>query len=105
MAVEEHWSAYVRRVVGADMNQLDIAARTGLAQTNIGRWLRGAPGQPRADSVIAFARAFNQPPLEALIAAAYLTAEEANATVILRPGLVDYSSAELLAELSSRFSD
>jgi hypothetical protein len=106
MAVEVHdeWSAYVRRVVGT-MNQIDIAARTGLAQTNVGRWLRGAPGQPRANSAVQFARAFDQSPLEALVAAGYLTAEEANATVIMRPGLSEYSPAELLAELSGRFSD
>jgi transcriptional regulator with XRE-family HTH domain len=104
MAVEDDWSAYVRRVVG-DMNQLDIAARTGLAQTNVGRWLRGAPGQPRAESAVQFARTFGREPLEALIAAGYLTAAEAGATVILRPGLAEYSSAELLAELSGRFAD
>ena len=36
----EDWSDYVRRIVG-ELNQLEIAAKTGLAQTNIGRWLRG----------------------------------------------------------------
>jgi transcriptional regulator with XRE-family HTH domain len=95
----ESWSAYVRRVTGG-LKQAKIAERTGLAQTNVGRWLRGDPGVPKADSVIAFARAFGQPPIEALFAAGYLTEDESAAKS--RTSLVEYSDRELLDELRRR---
>jgi transcriptional regulator with XRE-family HTH domain len=103
----EDWSDYVRRIVG-ELNQLEIAAKTGLAQTNIGRWLRGAPGQPKADSVVIFARAFDQPPVEALMAAGYLTPAEAGVKARLpkaRTPLREYTMHELLDELSRRFPE
>lgn len=98
----DEWSGYVRRVSGG-RNQLDIAAKTGLAQTNIGRWLRGESVVPKAESVVAFARAYGQSPLEALVAAGYITEEEAG----IRPRktktpLKEYSEVELLEEMLRR---
>jgi transcriptional regulator with XRE-family HTH domain len=97
----ESWSAYVRRVAGG-LTQVQISEKTGLAQTNIGRWLRGDPGAPKAESVIAFARSFGQPPVEALAAAGYLEADEASS--MSRTPLSEYSDRELVGELSSRLS-
>ena len=102
MAVET-WSEYVRRVAGT-LTQVQIAERTGLAQTNVGRWLRGDPGIPRAEGVIAFARAFHQSPVKALAIAGYLTADEAELSDIRTP-LGEYSRDELWAELSNRFPE
>lgn len=99
----EDWSDYVRRIAGG-LNQLEIAAKTGLAQTNIGRWMRGEHVIPKAESVVAFARAFNEPPVEALVAAGYITAEEAGARARkAKTPLREYSEHELIDELSSRF--
>ena len=95
----ESWSAYVRRIAGG-LTQEKIAERTGLAQTNVGRWLRAAPGAPKAESVIVFARAFGQPPIEALIAAGYLDA--ADAATGARTELSEYSRKELLEHLIVR---
>jgi transcriptional regulator with XRE-family HTH domain len=98
----EDWSDYVRRIVG-DLNQLEIAAKTGLAQTNIGRWLRGIPQAPKVESVVQFARAFGQPPVEALVAAGYITAEEAGAKARRqRTPLSEYSEEELVDDLRRR---
>jgi len=100
----ELWSDYVRRIAG-NHNQLEIAAKTGLAQTNIGRWLRGAPGVPKADGVVAFARAFGQSPVEALMAAGYITPQEAGVKAKLpktRTPLRDYTELELVDELRRR---
>ena len=99
MAVDS-WSAYVRRLSGT-MNQTEVAEKVGMAQSNVGRWLRGERAVPRAESVIAFARAFNQPPVEALIAAGYLTPDEAASTA--RTPLSQYSRDELFDELRNRF--
>ena len=53
--------------------------------------------------MIAFARAFGQPPLEALIAAGYLSAAEAQ--VSARTPLDGYTYSELIAELQRRNPD
>lgn len=97
------WARYVNRIVG-DMKQTDIAEKTGVAQTNVGRWLRGDPGMPRAENVVAFARAFGQPPVEALAAAGYITAREASPDNAARTPLTKYTNEELLAELHKRMS-
>jgi len=100
----ELWTDYVRRIA-ENLNQLEIAAKTGISQTNIGRWLRGAPGLPKADNVVQFARAFSQPPVEALMAAGYITYDEAGVQATLpttRTPLRDYSDRELFDELSRR---
>lgn len=100
MAVES-WSEYVKRIA-AGMNQLQIAEKTGLAQTNIGRWLRGDPGIPRAESAIQFARGFNRPPVEALVAAGYLNKDEAAATIEIRIPLSEFSNQEVLDDVNRR---
>ena len=98
----DSWPAYVRRVAGG-LTQVQIAQKTGLAQTNIGRWLRGDPGAPKADSVIAFAKSFGQPPVEALVAAGYLDVADAASPV--RTDLNEYSIEELLQHLLSRIPE
>jgi len=98
----DQWARYVRDVAG-NLNQLEIAAKTGIAQSNVGRWLRGEPGIPKAESVVALARAFDQPPIEALVAAGYITEAEAGAKARrARTPLNDYTEAELLDELRRR---
>jgi transcriptional regulator with XRE-family HTH domain len=82
---------------------MQIAEKTGLAQSSVGAWLRGQPGVPRAESVIAFARAFRQSPIEALVAAGYLSTEEAGMTQ--RTPLSQYSRDELFDELGTRFPE
>lgn len=96
------WSAFVRRV-GGGATQVEIARSAGLAQTNVGRWLRGDPGQPRADSVIQFALAFGQDPVEALMAAGYLAAAEIGDGP--RTPLSQYSDEEITQELQYRLRD
>lgn len=97
----ENWQQYVRRVT-RNMTQSRIADLTGAAQTNIGRWLRGETPAPKAESVVAFARALGHEPLEALIAAGYLTPEEAGATVKVSPSLAGITTRQLLDELDRR---
>lgn len=98
----QNWSAYVRRVAGG-LTQVQIAEKTGLAQTNVGRWLRGDPGVPKAEKVIAFAKCFGMPAVEALIAAGYLDGDDAAATV--RIPLSEYSTGELFDECRRRAND
>lgn len=98
----ESWPDYVRRLSGT-LNQTQVAEKTGMAQSNVGRWLRGERAVPRAESVIAFARAFHQPAVEALLAAGYLREDDIGKTV--RSPLSEYTIGELLDELRRRTVD
>lgn len=104
MSVIETWPEFVRRVTGA-MPQAKVAEVTGVAQTNIGRWLRGETDAPLASTVVAFARRLGESPLEALVAAGYISPEEAGATPVTQQGLRAYSTRQLLDELDRRIID
>ena len=97
----ETWAEYVRRVTRS-VSQTEIADKTGVAQTAIGRWLRGDTGAPRAESVVAFAKAVGRPPVEALIAAGYLEPSDAGQTVSVGQSIREFSIDELLDELRRR---
>lgn len=95
----ETWQEFVRRIAGP-LTQAQIGEKIGVAPSNVGRWLRGEPGMVRAESVIAFAKAFNASPMEAMIAAGYFTHDDVGTTV--RSPLSEYSTDELFAELKRR---
>lgn len=97
---ESFW-AYVNRITGGVQNR-EIAAAIGVDSSSISRWRTGE--QPRVKNVIAFARAFNRPAVEALIAAGYLNISDAYSHVELRAAadLTGASDEELTAELQRR---
>jgi transcriptional regulator with XRE-family HTH domain len=68
------WWRYVLTVTG-NAAQKDIAAATGIDQSSISRWQRGTI-TPRAEAVVALARAYGRSPVEALVAAGYLSPTE-----------------------------
>jgi transcriptional regulator with XRE-family HTH domain len=68
------WWRYVVTVTG-EGKQKDIAGATGIDQSTISRWQRGT-STPRAEAVVAFARAYGRSPVEALVAAGYLSSSE-----------------------------
>lgn len=97
----ESWSEYVRRST-SHMTQAKAAELAGVNAAAIGRWIRGETDAPRAESVVAFARALGLPPVEALVAAGYLEPNEASHAIQIRNGISDYSDVELLDELRRR---
>lgn len=68
------WWQYVLTVTG-DATQKDIASITGIDQSSISRWQRGT-NTPRAEAVVALARGYGRSPVEALVAAGYLSSSE-----------------------------
>jgi hypothetical protein len=104
MPETETWPEYVRRVTRS-MPQTRIADITGIAQTNVGRWLRGETDAPLATTVVTFARKLGENPVEALIAAGYITLQESGAEVVAYTGLQGYSTRQLLDELDRRVID
>ena len=75
----QSWGDYVRRVSG-NATQVQIAETLGMDQTSVSRWLTGRI-VPRAETVITVARTYSRSPVEALIAAGYLTTDEAGQVI------------------------
>lgn len=70
----ENWTAYLRRIT-CGLTRKEIAAAANINVSGVSRWLTGV-SQPSTEKVIGFARSLNQNPLEALIAAGYLSPED-----------------------------
>ena len=96
------WWRYVLTVTG-NASQKDIAAATGIDQSSISRWQRGA-NTPRAEAVVALARAYARSPVEALVAAGYLSSSELGVVELttLTGDLTSVSIDSLLNELRRR---
>jgi transcriptional regulator with XRE-family HTH domain len=103
------WWQYVVTVTG-DAAQKEIAAATGIDQSSISRWQRGT-NNPRAEAVVALARAYGRSPVEALVAAGYLTSDELGVVELttltgdLRSASVDSLLSELRRRVLARDSD
>jgi transcriptional regulator with XRE-family HTH domain len=96
------WWRYVVTVTG-NVAQKDIANATGIDQSSISRWQRGT-STPRAEAVVALARAYGRSPVEALVAAGYLSSTEVGVVELttLTGDLTGVSVDSLLNELRRR---
>lgn len=92
---------YVVSVAG-DVPYVRIAERAGVDRSVITRWAKGS--RPDVDFAIAFARAMERPPLEALVAAGFITADEA-ALREVPAALGSFSSTMLAEELVTRLRE
>lgn len=99
---EATWWRYVGTVTG-NAAQKDIAAATGIDQSSISRWQRGT-NTPRAEAVVALARAYGRSPIEALVAAGYLSSTDLGVVELttLTGDLSGASIDALLSELRRR---
>lgn len=101
------WWEYVGRV-SRGARTIDIAEQTRISAATISRWnpeSKGGASRPDADNVVVFARAYERSPLEALIAAGYLKAEEIGQPVEFAGSLSDVSDTILVSELANRLSE
>jgi transcriptional regulator with XRE-family HTH domain len=96
------WWQYVLTVTG-QVAQKDIADTTGIDQSSISRWQHGT-NTPRAEAVVALARAYGRSPVEALVAAGYLSSDELGVVELttLTGDLRGASIDSLLGELRRR---
>jgi transcriptional regulator with XRE-family HTH domain len=96
------WWSYVMTVTG-NAAQKDIAAATGIDQSSISRWQRGT-NTPSAEAVVSFARVYGRSPVEALVAADYLSSSELGVVELttLTGDLTRVSIDSLLSELRRR---
>lgn len=94
----ETWWEYVERIAGV-VDQKVIAQAAGVTGGQVSRWKKG--DKPGAEPVIHFARCYNRPPTEALIAARFLSEDEASGTAILDLSVRDMSPDALALEIGS----
>jgi transcriptional regulator with XRE-family HTH domain len=101
-AEQVSWWQYVVTVTG-NAAQKEIANATGIDQSSISRWQRGT-NNPRAEAVVALARAYGRSPVEALVAAGYLLSDELGVVELttLTGDLRSASIDSLLSELRRR---
>ena len=98
--VVETWPEYVRRISGR-ATQAQIAERIGIGRLSVCNWLHGKT-RPKAETVITVARAFGRPPVEALLAAAYLRPDEIDQPFEVRVSPRDLPTEEIAAEVHRR---
>ena len=96
----ETWPEYLRRIA-AGQTQSQIAARIGIGRLSVCNWLHGKT-RPKAETVIMVARVFSRSPIEALLAAAYLSADEVRLPIEVRVSPRDLSAEDLAAEVRRR---
>lgn len=92
------WWEYVDRITGG-ADQKAVATAAGIDTSQVSRWSKG--GNPGAKHVIQFARHYQRPPVEALIAAQYLNEDEAAGIAVLDVSVRDMSPDALAAEIGS----
>jgi hypothetical protein len=100
-----HWSKYIDATSDGAYNTA-IAEAIGVDPATVGRWRTGAV-DPKPRQVVAYARAFGQGPIAALIAAGYLTEAEVDLPVAAPRvyTLDDFSALELATELVRRLRE
>ena len=100
---ETRWGKYLSHLMGTD-NATEAAKKSGISSSNFTRWKKGARADP--DFVVKIARSYNSNVLEALVAAEFITDEEAALTTISPTlNLSEVDSAALIEELEQRVDD
>jgi transcriptional regulator with XRE-family HTH domain len=100
--MSETWPEYLRRITGGQ-TQTQIAERIGIGRLSVCNWLRGKT-RPKAGTAITVARAYQRPPLEALVAASYLKAVELAGPVEIRNSPRDLSADDIAKEVHRRLT-
>ncbi|MBY6367901.1 helix-turn-helix domain-containing protein [Rhodococcoides corynebacterioides] len=98
----ETWWEYLIRVTDK-ASQVEIARAAGVDPASVSRWKLGK-NTPSADRVIAVARHFGRNPVEALVVAGYLQADEVDATVELAASAAALTDDELLTAIGRRLA-
>jgi transcriptional regulator with XRE-family HTH domain len=96
------WWEYVLRYSCGE-SQREIAAKVGIDPSAVGRWKESV--RPRAEHVVEFARKYQRSPIEAMIHAGYIHADEVGHAIEIAGSMRDVSDAALIDELASRLAD
>lgn len=102
---ERVWTNYVKSVIEPGERQIDIAARTGIDQTTISRWLSSEQKSITPRSVALFARGYEKSVLEAFVYAGFLTEREAGLKISDVVDPHQLSNTALLREVERRLRE
>lgn len=97
------WWAYVERVTGDD-DGVTIAGKLQVNQSTVSRW-RTSDTPGKVENVVALARAYGRPVLEALLAAEFLTEQEARVRPRAAPDYTQLTNDELLELVRARMRE
>jgi hypothetical protein len=107
VGVTDKWWEYVQSV-SSKGRPADIAELTKISAPTISRWNpenKGGPARPDPDNVVRFAKAYERSPLEALIQAGYIDADDIGRPIETPTSMRDVSDTALLEELGSRLAE
>lgn len=96
----ETWPEYLRRITTGH-TQAEIAERVGVGRLSVCNWFNGKT-RPKAETAIAVARVYQRPPIEALLAAAYLDHNEVDGPVQLSFSPRQLAATDIGAEVLRR---
>lgn len=97
---ENYWLSYLRQTAGDD-SAATIAKKCDISRSTVSRWMHGSIPSPI--EAINFARAYNQPPTQALVVAGYLSPSETGLETVRFISVQELSDAALLQEIERRF--
>ncbi len=96
-----NWGTYLRSITD-DAPGATIARKLGVSDSKVSYWKRGER-PPTISEAIAVSRAYGRPPLEGLVAAGYLEADEVPDHVVVQPAVLgSFTDAQLADELLRR---
>ena len=96
----ENWPEYLRRITSGQ-TQTQIAERIGIGRLSVCNWLHGKT-RPKAETVITVAQAYRRSPLEALLAAAYLSVEELDQHIDIHTSPTELPADDIANEVRRR---
>ena len=97
---EPTWWAYFRRTAGTETGRV-IAEAAKVSEPQVSRWKSGK-NRPDADALVRFARHYERPPTEALVAAGYLSPDEADEVIEVAMSTGDLAVDDLIEEMRRR---
>lgn len=98
------WRQYLETLTAGESASA-VARRIGVDQSTVSRWRRGTTGGVTAERAAELARAYGRPVLEALVAAGFLSPDEAGTAPAPRPTLEPFSDHDLAAALEGRLRE
>ena len=95
------WAEYLSKHTEGEVGRI-TAQRLDVTEPTVSRWKKGTAPDPRA--VIAFARVYGRPVLEALVEADLISPAEAKVRPAAAPSLDSLTDQELVEEILRRMS-
>jgi transcriptional regulator with XRE-family HTH domain len=100
-SADSSWSDFVQKQMDdRGMSTGELTEKTGFDRSRLTAWRKGE--RPSLDTARVVAKAFGMSPLEVMVAAKLITAEEAELRGVSTPDPGDLTDQQLLAELGRR---